>query len=514
MSRNAPNCNIGSPCGRKCQPKRFNCPSEQGKADGANLDKVSSLLGAGGGGGGSAESMKYGVGDLQEIFEEADNLINPATKKANREYIKGLPKEEQRQARKDLMAEEEKAWVYARAHRLKAKLEKSGDNPEQLEELNNYLIGIANKDEEVTAAAKDFLDARTAAKRDGAEQKSVSEKSSKNLETLSKEISKKVESEEKEVEPKKAESGEEAKSLSSLRQPQEGQERFNALSPEEQKEAKEKLDKRVSDLEYALKEGAGRTLDEPYRTQAQEELDYLKQENGVENYLAQNEAILELREKAREIQNSPERKAAEEKIKREEGVDDQTVQEARAALDDDPSTTDEDRQELEDRIEASNRRYSKRVKEELESEEEKLVREHGTTATEINKSVLHNRLDEANKREKEERKEVQNFERDVRGHKNDADKIADDGLAALAGGYRAQRGDIEKAIQNAKEAGNADLQEKLENSLEILEKYEKREELFEQFKNGNLSQEEREKIIEEAGVLFDELKVLYMGNRF
>lgn len=46
MNRTAPNCKIGAPCGKKCQPKQFNCPSEKGEEVNQSLDAMSSLLSA------------------------------------------------------------------------------------------------------------------------------------------------------------------------------------------------------------------------------------------------------------------------------------------------------------------------------------------------------------------------------------------------------------------------------------------------------------------------------------
>lgn len=134
------NCRDGnSQCGAKCQPKDYRCPSEKGFEAVETLEKFSKLVS--GAENAFAKSIEIRVKAYKDIFADS-------TKKRRRAEIAGKPNE--KSLKKQILKEEEKAWVFTV---LAKEYGKSSENSE----LKDLIEGYVNGDEKKIAEAIKYV---------------------------------------------------------------------------------------------------------------------------------------------------------------------------------------------------------------------------------------------------------------------------------------------------------------------------------------------------------------------
>lgn len=189
----------GIKCGKGWISRDKRCRKNEGDKTSSKLSKVSSLL---------LSPDEYSKSDIAGLIKEAHDFISGDSKKANREKLKSSknPKED----KKDLLAEEEQAFVFWRVSQKMNKLLKNkGEDDNEVKELFGTLQKLASKDREAFNSAKKEIQAdidegrkarkattKTAEALDSFVEKI--EKSSENFSTKEKEIEKEVTA----VEPK------------------------------------------------------------------------------------------------------------------------------------------------------------------------------------------------------------------------------------------------------------------------------------------------------------------------
>lgn len=126
-----PNCSSSNvACGRKCQPKHYRCPSEKSKPTAAAINKMIKALST-----------------IDNVYLNFVGKLDPANKKAARAAI-GKDK----LLKKQLLLDEEKAWVFVRLYREMGRLLKAG-NDSEANYIKETLKSIASGDEKVLEQA-------------------------------------------------------------------------------------------------------------------------------------------------------------------------------------------------------------------------------------------------------------------------------------------------------------------------------------------------------------------------